>query len=164
EKVLPYLSVDLIHISEDIAYKGKPFISPKMMREFLQPCYRQWHDIIKTHNCPIYMMDSDGYISDIIPVWIDSGFNACDPVEVAAGCDINALRRTFGKQMAFRGGVDKRAIAKGGSVIANEMARIEPVLKSGGYIPGCDHGVPADVGLSQYLEYCEILARMTGWQ
>ena len=135
-----------------------------MMREFLQPTYRQWNEIIKSNNCPIYDMDSDGYIGNIIPIWIESGFNVCDPLEVAAGNNINELRSTFGKKMAFKGGIDKRAIAKGGSIIRNEMKRIEPVIKSGGYIPGCDHGVPADVGLNEYLEYCEILAIMTGWK
>ena len=164
EKVLPYLDADYVQISEDIAFKEKSMLSPKMMREFLQPSYRQWNEIIKSNNCLIYDMDSDGYVGDIIPVWIESGFNVCDPVEVAAGNNINEFRRTFGKKMAFKGGIDKRIIAKGGITIRNEMNRIEPVIKSGGYIPGCDHGVPADVGLNEYLEYCEILAIMTGWK
>jgi len=164
EKVLPYLDADFIHISEDIAFKQKSFISPKMMREFLQPAYRQWHEIVKDCNCPVYMMDSDGFIGGIIPVWLESGFNACDPVEVAAGNDINEFRKICGKQMAFLGGVDKRAMAKGGSIIRNEMNRIEPVIKSGGYIPSCDHGVPSDIGWSEFQEYCDILARMTGWK
>ena len=34
--------VDHLHISEDMAYKEKPMISPAMTREFLQPCYRRW--------------------------------------------------------------------------------------------------------------------------
>jgi len=66
--------------------------------------------------------------------------------------------------MGYKGGVDKRAMAKGGQVIRDEMARLEPVIKSGGYIPGCDHGIPSDVGWHQMLEYCDILARMTGWK
>ncbi len=164
EKVLPYLDADFIHISEDIAFKQKSFISPKMMREFLQPTYRQWNEIVKAGNCPVYMMDSDGFIGDIIPVWIESGFNACDPVEVAAGNDINKFRNIYGKKMAFLGGVDKQAMAKGGSIIRDEMNRIEPVVRSGGYIPSCDHGIPSDVGWNEFLEYCDILARMTGWK
>lgn len=164
KKVLPYVNVDFIYISEDIAYKERAMISPKMVREFLQPTYIQWNEIIKANDCPIYMMDSDGFIGELIPMWIESGINACDPVEVASGNDINGFRKTFGKKIAFLGGVDKRAIAKGGSIIRDEMERIEPVIRSGGYIPGCDHGVPSDVGWNEFVEYCEILARTTGWK
>lgn len=164
KKVLPYVKLDFVHLSEDMAYKEKSMISPEMTRKFLKPCYQQWHEIIKANGCPVYSMDSDGFIGELIPIWIESGINACDPMEVAAGNNINELRKVFGKKIAFLGGVDKRAMAKGGSIIRNEMARIEPVIKSGGYIPSCDHGIPSDVGWNEFLEYGEILARMTGWK
>ena len=99
----------------------------------------------------------------MLPIWSDSGINVCDPREVAAHNDINAFRSEFGHRMAYRGGVDKRAIAKGGDVIRAELRRIEPVVKDGGYIPGCDHGVPSDVSWPDYVEYCKLLAQMTGW-
>ena len=65
--------------------------------------------------------------------------------------------------MAYRGGVDKRAIAKGGKVIEEEIRRIEPVIRSGGYIPGCDHGVPPDVSWPNFVHYTGLLAKVTGW-
>ena len=108
-------------------------------------------------------IDSDGYIGELIPIWIESGVNCCDPIEVAAHCDINEFRRQFGHKMAYRGGVDKRCIAKGGQIIRDELKRIEPVLKNGGYIPGCDHGVPFDVSWPNFVEYSRLLAEMTGW-
>ncbi len=37
-------------------------------------------------------------------------------------------------------------------------------FEPGGYIPGCDHGVPADVSWPDCLEYCRRLAEMTGWK
>ncbi|MCL5019082.1 MAG: hypothetical protein M1426_01205 [Patescibacteria group bacterium] len=164
ERILPYVTMDFVHISEDIAYKQHAMISPEMVREFLQPSYRQWNEIIKSNRCPVYMMDSDGYIGELLPIWIESGINACDPVEVAAGNDINEFRSVFGNKIAFLGGIDKRAIAKGGSIIRDEMVRLEPVVRNGGFIPGCDHGIPSDVGWNEFVEYCEILARITGWK
>jgi len=164
ERVLPYITLDYIHVSEDMAYKGKAMISPGMTRSFLKPCYCQWNEIIRANGCLLFMMDSDGYIGELIPIWIESGINSCDPIEVAAGNDINEFRRLFGAQMAFSGGVDKRAMAQGGQVIRDEMKRIEPVVRSGGFIPGCDHGVPSDVGLPEFIDYCDLLARMTGWK
>lgn len=163
-KVLPYVNVDYVHISEDMAYKHKAMISPEMTREFLGPCYRQWNDIIRAHRCPVFDVDSDGFIGELIPVWIEFGVNACDPIEVAAGNDINELRSNFGKQIAFSGGVDKRAMAKGGQAIRDEIERIEPVIRDGGYIPSCDHGIPPDVGWNEFIDYCDLLARVTGWK
>jgi uroporphyrinogen decarboxylase len=65
--------------------------------------------------------------------------------------------------MAYRMGVDKRAMAKGGQAIRDELKRIAPVVQDGGYIPGCDHGVPPDVSWPNFVDYSRLLARMTGW-
>lgn len=163
-KVLPHVDLDCLHINEDMAYKQKAMISPEMTREFLGPCYAQWRDIVTQHKVPLYDVDSDGFVGELIPVWIEFGVNACDPIEVAAGNDICTFRKAFGRKMAFSGGVDKRAMAKGGDVIASEIARLAPVVKDGGYIPGCDHAVPHDVGWHEMVEYCGLLARITGWK
>jgi hypothetical protein len=152
-----------VHVSEDMAFKEKAMISPAMCREFLLPCWRQWCDRLRGAGVPVVDMDSDGYVGELIPLWIEAGLNVCDPVEVAAGNDILALRREFGRSIAYRQGVDKRAIAKGGKAMRAEMDRIEPVVRDGGYIPGCDHGVPSDVSWPVFVEYARVLGRLTGW-
>ncbi len=108
-------------------------------------------------------MDSDGKIHELIPIWIESGINTCNPMEVAAGNDLAALRAEHGRRMAFRGGVDKRAIAAGGDVIVRELDRLAPVVRDGGYIPGCDHGVPSDISWPDFVRYSRMLAELTGW-
>ncbi len=82
---------------------------------------------------------------------------------MAAGNDIVDFRTRFGRRMAFRGGIDKRAMANGGAAIEAEIARVRPVIDSGGYIPGCDHGVPSDVSWPDYVRYVGLLAKATGW-
>jgi uroporphyrinogen decarboxylase len=119
--------------------------------------------MLKSAGVPVYAMDSDGFIGEIIPIWIEAGINACDPIEVAAGNDINEFRKEFGHKIAFRGGVDKRCIAKGGSIIEDEINRLSPVIKDGGYIPGCDHGVPSDISWDNFVYYTKLLAKQTGW-
>ncbi|MBE3039553.1 MAG: hypothetical protein IMZ62_12165, partial [Chloroflexi bacterium] len=75
---------DEIHLSEDMAFKGFSMISPCMAREFFLPVYSHWGKIIREAGCPIYAMDSDGFIGELIPIWSEGGILACDPVEVAA--------------------------------------------------------------------------------
>lgn len=163
ERAFQHVTPDEIHISEDMAYKSFSMISPSMAREFLLPTWRRWGEMARGAGVPVYAVDSDGAIDRLIPVWIEAGVNACDPIEVAAGNDLVAMRKQFGKKMAFRGGVDKRAMAKGGKIIEAEIARLEPVIRSGGYMPGCDHGVPPDVSWPNYVRYVELLAKATDW-
>jgi uroporphyrinogen decarboxylase len=108
-------------------------------------------------------VDSDGYVGDLIPIWIESGFDGNTPMEVAAGNDLPAFRRQYGTKMVYRGGVDKRAMAKGGKVLRAEIDRLAPAIRSGGVIPSCDHGIPADVSWPNFVEYCRLLAEVTGW-
>jgi uroporphyrinogen decarboxylase len=158
-----YVVPDEIHLSEDMAFKAHSMISPAMTREFLKPAYDAWHQALRQAGVKVFSMDSDGYVGELIPIWIESGFDVCDPMEVAAHNDLVACRREFGHAIAFRGGVDKRAMAKGGEALRAEIERIAPIVADGGYVPGCDHGVPADVSWANYVETTRLLAKVTGW-
>lgn len=162
--ILENVRVDAVMIGEDMAYKAHSMVSPSMVRRFLQTAYKQWNSEIKASKCPIFDMDSDGYVGELIPIWIESGMNCCDPIEVAAGNDIVEYRRRFGKKMAYRGGIDKRTLAKGGKTMEDEVMRVvPPLLEEGGFIPGCDHGVPPDISWPDFVEYTRLLAKLTGW-
>ena len=164
EPILDNVAVDHVLISEDMAYKAHSMISPKMTRQFLLPAYKRWSSELRSSGCPIFYMDSDGYVGELIPIWIEGGINYSGPNEVAAENDVVEFRRMFGKKMAYNGSIDKRAIAKGGKVLVQEMERvIPPLLKDGGFIPGCDHGVPPDISWQNFIEYSRLLAKMTGW-
>ena len=164
EPILDRVELDYVMISEDMAYKNHSMISPDMVRKFLFPAYKRWVPAIKESGCPVVSLDSDGYIGELIPLWIEVGINCCTPVEVAAGNDIVEYRRLYGKKMAFTGGIDKRAIAKGGKAMEEEVMRVVlPLLEDGGYIPGCDHGVPPDISWPNFVEYSRLLAKLTGW-
>jgi len=65
--------------------------------------------------------------------------------------------------MAYWGGVDKRMMAKGGEAIRRELRRLEPVIRGGGFVPACDHGIPSDVSWPNFLDFCDLLARINGW-
>jgi hypothetical protein len=53
------------------------------------------------------------------------------------------------------GGIDKRAMIAGPQAIDEELARVVPLLKEGGFIPWCDHHVPPDVPLAHYQYYVQ---------
>ena len=52
------------------------------------------------------------------------------------------------------GGIDKRVLADSKKAIDAHLERILPPMRErGGYIPTCDHGVPEEVTLDNYLHY-----------
>lgn len=162
EKMFRTFVPDCVMINEDMAYKEKPMIGPDMSRRFLLDTWRYWAQICREGGVPIYSIDSDGYVGDLIPVWLEAGLHMNAPQEVAAGNDLPAYRQTYGTKMAYQGGVDKRAMAKGGSVLRDEIARLRSTIDAGGYIPSCDHGIPSDVSWPNFVEYCRLLAEATG--
>jgi uroporphyrinogen decarboxylase len=163
--ILEHAPPDWIQINEDMAYKMHSMISPTMVRKFLLPTWRSWIQNIKNASPDTaVLMDSDGYVGELLPLWVETGFDACTPMEVAAGNDIVAFRKEYGTRIAYLGGIDKRALAKGGDVMHSELQRVvPPLLKQGGYIPSCDHGVPPDISWANFIEYTQHLARLTGW-
>jgi uroporphyrinogen decarboxylase len=163
EQVLRDYTPDFVMINEDMAYKEKPMIGPDMCRQFLLRCWRTWGEVCRAGRVPIFEVDSDGHAGELIPVWIEAGFQCNSPQEVAAGNDLVAYRQEYGTRMAYRGGVDKRAMAKGGAAIRAEITRLRPVIDAGGFIPSCDHGIPHDVSWPNFVEYCRLLAEATGW-
>ena len=56
--------------------------------------------------------------------------------------------------LRISGGVDKRVLAQGPKAIDEMIDRIFPAMqKRGGFLPTCDHGVPEEVSLQNYLHF-----------
>lgn len=147
---------------EDMASKNGPFVSPKMFREFLQPCYHAIGQELKKHGCVIGIVDCDGNPHDIVANWLEEGVNIMFPLEVAAGVDPFAWRREFGKELRMRGAIAKTPLVEGGKAIDRELDRIKPLLEQGGFIPHLDHLVPPDISYKNYREYLDKKRKLIG--
>ena len=101
----------------------------------------------------VIMVDSDGNVNKLIPLWLDAGINCIYPNEVAAGMYVDELKKEYGKALLLVGGIDKRVLATNKDSIKKEVDRILPAYESGGYIPAVDHSVPPDVPFENYLFY-----------
>jgi hypothetical protein len=72
---------------------------------------------------------------------------------VAAGCDVVEVGRQY-PDLVILGGIDKRVLAKGRRDIDRYLMRVLPPMRErGGYVPTCDHGVPAEVSYENYLYF-----------
>lgn len=154
-----YVTIDEIFFDEDICYKSGPLISPDMMREFLFPYYQQLISNIKSRQLDkdrhLYVqVDTDGFAASVIQIYQKQiGLDVMSPFEVAAGCDVVEIAKQY-PNLIMTGGIDKRILAEGKDAIDKHLEYILPVMRRrGGYFPTCDHGVPEEVSLDNYMHY-----------
>ena len=163
-----HVTIDEIFFGEDICYNHGILISPDMMREFLLPYYQQIITNMKRRQIDqsrhLYVqIDTDGDCRPSIPVYTEAiGMDVMSPMEVASGCDVVAIGRQY-PDLVIKGGIDKRVLAKGRKAIDEMMERIYPAMRErGGYTPHCDHGVPAEVPLADFMYYRERAVELGG--
>ena len=159
------IKVDWVRFWEDMAFKTGPLISPDMVRRFMMPRYRQITDLLHKNGIDIIFVDSDGNINKLIPLWLECGINFFWPLEVAAGNDVVALRKEYGKNVILAGGMDKRELLKGKEAIRQEvMSKLPFLLETGGYFPCLDHAVPPDITLENYQYFINTMREVAGME
>jgi len=153
------VTLDELFLAEDICYNHGPLVSPDMMKQFLLPYYEQLVANVKSRQIDrerhlFVQIDTDGYAPPTIPVYQESiGMDVMSPFEVASGCDVVEIGRQW-SGLVILGGIDKRVLAKGPAAIDVMAERILPAMRArGGYVPTCDHSVPSEVSLADYLHY-----------
>jgi len=154
-----HLTLDEIFFAEDICYNHGLLISPEMMRRFLLPYYQQLianarsRQLDRSRRLFVHV-DTDGLVVPVIPIYRRAiGMDVMCPFEVAAGNDVVRIGRQY-PDLVILGGIDKRVLASGPKRIDAFLQRVLPVMRRrGGYVPTCDHGVPAEVPYEDYLYY-----------
>jgi uroporphyrinogen decarboxylase len=152
-KAIEEVDIEYATLWEDMAYKTGPLISPAHFKKLMLPRYKRITSFLREHGIDIILVDSDGNINSLIPLWLEGGVNGVYPLERAAEMDPVALRRQYGKELLMIGGIDKRAMAQGKEAIDKELEQLPYLFASGGYIPWCDHLVPPDVPFWNYVYY-----------
>ena len=161
-QALPKISLDYIGYHEDMAYKCGSMISPAMFREFMTPYYKRITGLSSQYGIDINLLDCDGNIHELLPLWLECGINCLTPMEVAAGMDVVELHKEYGKDLLIIGGFDKRILASGEMEIKAELERLRPTIEAGGYIPSADHLIPPDVSLDNLTYYVQTFKSMFG--
>jgi len=148
---------------EDICFNTGPLLPPKQFERFLVPHYRRITDLLRSHGVDVVWVDCDGKIDELIPLWLDAGVNCMMPVEIGTwGADPVRYRKEYGRDLLMMGGFDKHILARTESEIEQEIDRLTPLVEDGGYIGFCDHRVPPDVPLGNYMFYLETVRERWG--
>jgi uroporphyrinogen decarboxylase len=160
DPIIAQVKPDAAVLWEDMCYKTGPLISPALFREFMLPYYKKLTGFFRDHGIDIVLLDTDGNLSQIIPLFIEGGITALYPFEVAAGMDVVEVRKAY-PRLGILGGIDKRKIAESRVAIDEELeARLPFMLQCPGYIPYVDHLVPPDVSWQNFTHYRQRLKEM----
>jgi len=154
--------IDYALMWEDMAMKTGSLISPKLFREFMLEPMKRVTKVLNEYGIEIIMVDSDGNVDELIPLWLEANVNLVYPLEVAAGCDAVAYREQFGKELRMIGKIDKRVLRDGATKqqIEEEVMSKAELVKLGGFSPWVDHAVPPDVPFENFRYYMELVDEM----
>ncbi len=161
-EVLKHTSFDVFWYWEDMAYKHGSLVDPEMYGRFAMKHYRRVNDWLRGRGIRYIGLDSDGDVTGLIPLWLESGINMLWPIERQSGMDVLEVRRTYGRDLIIMGGIDKRALVPGGDTMRREVDRVMHVVEEGGYIPELDHSVPPDVSWPNFCEYIAYMKQRLG--
>ncbi len=159
--ILKKITPDCVSMWEDMCYKTGPLVSPDIFKEFMLPAYKKFTYFLKSHGVDHIILDTDGNVWKLIPLFLEGGITGLQPMEVAAGMDVIEVRKSF-PHLQILGGIDKREIAKGKEAIDKELnTKIPYMVDRGGYIPFIDHSVPPDISFENFRYYRKKIEELT---
>ena len=154
----PY--VDVIELAEDLGTNSGPMFDPSVYKKVIKPRHKKSIEMYKklAPGAKV-MLHCDGAIRKFMPDLIDAGFDILNPIEGhLPGMDPVGLKKDFGKDMVFQGGVDVKNVLNHGTIedVRKEVRlRIEQMAVGGGYVLAPAHNFSNDIPLENMLAFFE---------
>ncbi len=157
------LRPEILKIGEDCCYNHGMLISPKHFLDFCGSAYREITDLARSVEADVVVVDTDGDITDLVPLLDQWGVNGCYPVECKAGNDLFALRKRF-PEFVFFGWLEKEVINEGNEdLIEPEIqSKVPGLLKTGRYFPNLDHSLQPMCTFKNLCRFLTHLHKTTG--
>lgn len=138
------LGFDVILMSDDIAFKTGPYVSPDVFRRLIVPRAR-----VVTEKITIpWIYHSDGNLLELMDDLLDLGMSGIHPIEADA-MDIAEFKRIYGARVCICGNINLTTLSIGtpDEVRAEVRERLRTVAPGGGYILGSGNSLTS---------YCKI--------
>jgi uroporphyrinogen decarboxylase len=147
---------DGIAVSDDYGTQAGMIIAPEAWRRLVKPLLGEIYALARRNGRTVFH-HSCGNILPIIPDLIGMGLDILHPIQPEA-MDVLALKREFGRDLAFCGGLGTQRLLPRGSPeeVRREVRRLKNELgRGGGYILEPGITVQADVPLANLLAMIE---------
>jgi len=156
EKVVE-MGFKVAHHGDDLGTQSGTLFSREMFHEFILPRLKRMWQPYNDAGIPI-MMHSCGKITDFLPELIDIGLRVLEPVQPCM--DLEKIKREFGKDLVFWGGIDtQKELPFGTPEQVRELTRrtIRTLGAGGGHIIGPSQEVMNDVPIENVKALVETI-------
>lgn len=133
--------IDILFFGNDFGTQRGLMMSPDMWRRFFKKYIIKMAELAHKNNAKA-ALHSCGDIHEIIPDLIDAGIDILNPIQVnAENMNPEKLKREYGKDLIFFGGIDINILAKGSEeLVRKETRKIIDILgRDGRYIVAASH-------------------------
>ena len=143
--------IDIVLTGDDFGSQNAPLVSPSMWTSFLADGFGVYVD--SAHSFGIKVMHHTcGSIGPIIPLMVERGLDILQSLQPeAANMDHAQIKKSFGRQICFQGGVSIQQVMPHGSSedVSRQVQKLaQELAPGGGYIFGTAHNLQADVPIS----------------
>lgn len=151
--------VDMVFISDDMGCQNSLLLSLECWDRFFKDRLRRWCDLIHGYGRRVFF-HSDGAVEPLVPRLIDCGIDILNPIQHACpGMDTADLKRKYGRQVIFHGGIDNQSVLPFGTPddVRRETRRCLQTLGANreGYIVCSCHNIQPGTPLENILAMVE---------
>ncbi|MFZ2656872.1 MAG: uroporphyrinogen decarboxylase family protein [Victivallales bacterium] len=153
---------DYMWFYEDMGLKERPFMSPAMYEDIMQPGHARLFEYAHAKGKKV-IVHSCGFVEPLVPGLVDAGMDCLQAMEVKAGMDMPRIAKKFGGKISFCGNIDIRIIASNDrrQIDAELERKILPLADAGsGFIVHSDHSIPPEVEHDSLVYFFEQGSKM----
>lgn len=139
--------VDIVCQGDDLAMQDRSIVPIDVYNKYIKKYHKRIYDFIKTKTKAKIFHHSCGSVWELIPGLIDAGIDILNPIQTSArNMEPENLKREFGKDLVFWGGIDTQKVLPYGTSgeIDAEVKRVMEILgNGGGYVFAPGHNIQA---------------------
>jgi len=151
-------AIDIFMMGDDFGTQQGPMMSLDTWRRFFRPGFAAFIDLAHRYGLKV-MHHTCGSVVGLIPDFIVCGLDILQSLQPqAAGMDLAQLRREFGRDLCFQGGIDIQGVLPHGTpeeVRQHVRRQIGAAGDQGGYILCTAHNLQPDTPLANVLALFE---------
>jgi len=152
------MGVDILCMGDDVGAETRMIMNPSLWRTQLKPYLKKVIAEAKLGNPNVLIYyHSDGKIDPIIPDLIEIGVDILNPIQPET-MDISEIKRKYGRNLSFWGGIGVQSTLPFGSPEDVDMAvkdLIEKAGENGGLLVSPSHVVEQDVPWENIVAFLE---------
>ncbi|MHB9036199.1 MAG: uroporphyrinogen decarboxylase family protein [Armatimonadota bacterium] len=153
--------VDIAWIGDDLGTQRSLVMSPNTYREWYKPRHVQIVDHLRSIRPDVKIaFHSCGHVTPLIPDLIEVGIDILQAVQ-AECMDIGGLKREFGRDLSFWGGVGAQSVLASSTpegVKAGVRHTLDLMAPGGGYIAAPCHHMTEEVTRANIIAFHEAMA------